>query len=231
MGAEDYPMVEFGSYCQRKLLVTGFVGDVVWAPYAEPTSTMARKDASGSTLGEFRLRHGFVHVPGPFIGATQHDVLLRIAKAPEMQSHRIGGHYDRPIPRRIAEEQGVPRGSFATAKKATTIILHFASLNWSRHSLEDLTRFERRTLRERGIALPYYIGWAARTAQQGCGILARRAAKRLGFHRLEDRIGRVTYNHPRHGNMAFLWALDKIKVRYPKEQSGGPKEARQHIPD
>ena len=165
MGGEDFVFLGFGPHCGRKILLTGFHGDVVWDRHApKPAENLKRKDVSGSNLTELRLRHGFVQVPVPFIGATRHDVQLKIANSEEMRPYQVRGHYDRPIPRRIAEEQGVRRGTFADTKKAGSINLGYLSLFWSPHTLKDLRQFERRVLAEQGIApSSYYLNWAART--------------------------------------------------------------------
>jgi hypothetical protein len=39
-----------------------------------------------------------------------------------MQAYSIGGNYDRPIPRRITEEAGVPRELIGTEKKAVSLL-------------------------------------------------------------------------------------------------------------
>jgi len=41
----------------------------------------------------------------------------------EMMPYTLNNDYDRPIPRRIAEESGVPRELFGQEKKAASILL------------------------------------------------------------------------------------------------------------
>jgi hypothetical protein len=100
------------------ILVTGFHGDKVWDKSAKPNDKIKRGDVSGSSLGEFRLREGFVHLPLPFVGATRHKQIVEISNSAALSSYSVGGPYDRPIPRRIGEEAGVPRHLFGQKKKA-----------------------------------------------------------------------------------------------------------------
>lgn len=123
MGAGDIVYSCFEPDLAGALLLTGFHGDKVWAKDVKPNGVLERGDTSGSTLGEFRLRTNFVHVPVPFIAGRQHPSTARIGKSPEMAPYSVGGSYDRPIARRIAEEAGVPRDAFGTKKKAVSILV------------------------------------------------------------------------------------------------------------
>jgi hypothetical protein len=123
MGGEDVIYSAFGSAVAGSVLLTGFHGDKIWSRDAKPNAVLARGDISGSSMGEFRLRTGFVHLPVPFIGALRHADIAAIGKSPEMAPWGVGGSYDRPIPRRIAEEAGVPRSKFGMTKKAASMLL------------------------------------------------------------------------------------------------------------
>jgi hypothetical protein len=80
---------------------------------------------AGASLAEFRLRVGFVHFPVPQSHHRLLPDLQRLSASVEMVPWRIGGEYDRPIPRRIVEEAGIPRELFAVEKKAITQIFHY----------------------------------------------------------------------------------------------------------
>jgi len=56
------------------------------------------------------------------MGARQKTDIVRITESSEMDSWRLGNTYDRPIPRRIAEEAGVPRHLFGQDKMASAVI-------------------------------------------------------------------------------------------------------------
>lgn len=70
----------------------------------------------GCALTDFRMRVGFLHLAVPGIGAIYAPALYRLTESDEMRPWRVGGRYDKPIPRRIAEEAGVPRHFFGVSK-------------------------------------------------------------------------------------------------------------------
>jgi hypothetical protein len=122
MGGEDLAYAAFENEVEGSVLLTGFHGDKIWSKGADPRDFLERGDVSGSSLGEFRLRCGFVHVPVPFIGALHHRAVASISDSEDMAPWSIGGWYDRPIPRRIAEEAGIRRTSFGQSKKAASLL-------------------------------------------------------------------------------------------------------------
>lgn len=116
------------------LLLTGNLGEVWYTSEAIgkarlPTfnDELIRWDHAGHGLGEVRLNAGMVQVAVPFIGARNRREILEITDDSSMDEYRLGGSYDRPIPRRIAEEAGVPREMFGQTKLAS--IVHLPSPN------------------------------------------------------------------------------------------------------
>src|SRR2546430_12333834 len=69
-------------------------------------------------LSEIRLKSGFGNVAVPALLARGIRDLAALSAAPEMAPWRRGGTYDRPIPRRILEEAGIPPRLFGGRKKA-----------------------------------------------------------------------------------------------------------------
>jgi len=132
--ADGFPEVEFlgwaaqelglAAHLERRLVFTGFNGDKVWDRNCkEVTPNIVRGDSSGHHLSEFRLRLGWLHLPVPFLGCTGHPFIHRISTSPEMEPWSLKNHYDRPIPRRLLEEAGVPRNEFGITKQAAGIDL------------------------------------------------------------------------------------------------------------
>jgi len=121
--SEDLFFSVFEPHLAGAILFTGFHGDKVWDVGCPSGPMIVRGDASGSGLDEFRKRVGFVNVPVPYIGAVHAGQIARIGEAAEMQPYRVEGDYDRPIPRRIAEEAGVPRALFGVRKRAGSVII------------------------------------------------------------------------------------------------------------
>ena len=104
-----------------RLLFTGYHGDRVWSIAPGYVSDhIVRGDPSGGSLLEFRLSTGFQHLPLPFAGCLNQTDVFAIATSPEMASWSVGGNYDRPIPRRVAETAGVPRHLFGQHKRAAS---------------------------------------------------------------------------------------------------------------
>jgi hypothetical protein len=102
-------------------LFMGHHGGMVWSlalasQYLGPD--MSSVDAVGVPMCEARLVAGFVMVALPYVGAEGVRSLLAIGKSRQMQPWRVGGDYDRPIPRRIGEEAGIPRNAFGVRKQA-----------------------------------------------------------------------------------------------------------------
>jgi hypothetical protein len=120
-GGGDVVMTELDGMLPSRLLLTGYHGDKIWARDDAATPYIVRGDTSGASLGEFRLHIGFQNLPIPFVGCTQHESIEKISNSREMQPWSLGDiQYDRPIPRRIVEEAGVPRLLFGQRKKFIT---------------------------------------------------------------------------------------------------------------
>jgi hypothetical protein len=121
--------LSFGENLGGKLLFTGFHGDKVWDKNCEKVARdLVRGDASGASLTELRLKVGFCHLPVPFIGADSHPSIHVISNSGEMERWSLHNFYDRPIPRRIVEECGVPRDLFGQEKRAAGVVVPEESL-------------------------------------------------------------------------------------------------------
>jgi hypothetical protein len=108
-----------------RILLTGDHGDTAWDRCSPRVSREIRRGDPGSSLIEFRSRVGFLLLPVPFIGIVHHPELHTLSNGPEMRPWSLGRErYDRPVPRRIAEEQGVPREAFGQAKRAIAQTFH-----------------------------------------------------------------------------------------------------------
>ena len=123
MGVTDACLKAPEEVLAGRTLLTGFHGDDIWAPSMSAFPDLVRDSADGSSLGEFRLRVGYLHVPVPMLGFRRAVWLRGLSLSEEMRPWRLNrGYYDRPIPRRIAEEAGVPRELFGQVKHAAAMI-------------------------------------------------------------------------------------------------------------
>jgi hypothetical protein len=111
-------------WLQGRLLCTGMHGDHVWATDAADVDRPLRRPShEGLALSEARLSLGCLHLPLPFWGARNLQTLRAISRSPEMHPWDLGGDYNRPIPRRMVEEAGVPRELFAQEKRMAHVTL------------------------------------------------------------------------------------------------------------
>lgn len=107
--------------CEVAVVFTGYNGGMVWDVDLRSTylsDQIKRKDTAGLSLSEIRLKSGFINAPIPFLFARRVPDLVEISRDPEMEPWRLHKAYDRPIPRRILEEAGVPRQVFGMRKKS-----------------------------------------------------------------------------------------------------------------
>lgn len=146
-GGDDTVMAGLSGRLRHRMLFTGFTGDSLWATHSHDPALSKEyrmRFPSGSCLQEFRLREAFIHLCVPLLTFTRHDDLERISNSEEMKPWRIGGSYDRPIPRRMAEDAGVPRHAFGMEKRAITQPFWLQRANaetLSPASLDDFTAF------------------------------------------------------------------------------------------
>ena len=122
-GADDYSYKNMVAALGRRVVVTGFYGDLVWDPTFEPNTVFSGSDVSGRSLQEARLREDFIHIPVPMIRARRHPEIAAVSRLDEMRPFLLGSGYDRPISRRILEERGVPRSSFGRTKRAANMLV------------------------------------------------------------------------------------------------------------
>jgi hypothetical protein len=199
---------------RRSTLLTGYWAGWQWA--------MADRDefrlhvpstTAGTSLTEFRLRTDFYDVPLPVFGAALPLDAPSLLDLPEMDPFRVGGgaYYDRPIPRRLIEEAGIPRGSFATTKRAVNVALQH----------EGLDRFSpgtRRAVAEFAAAEGRALPAATRSPLSKRERLALRYAGRLradllvrGIQRRRDAL---QHFEPELGTLLFRWAVNEVRPRY-----------------
>lgn len=109
---------------KNHVVLTGFNGDVLWGMNTPIRDNLERAETSGSSIYEFRLRQGFVHVPVAMILNKISSNIREISHSEEMARFVLKGtEYNRTIPRRIAEEMGVGRTQFGVKKAAASTMV------------------------------------------------------------------------------------------------------------
>ncbi len=102
------------------ILLTGNYGGEAWERLNNKGGPgMVTFDSAGFDMIHFRTRVGFLYLAVASIGYSRFASIRRITDSPEMRPWSLDRQeYDRPIPRRIVEEAGVPRQRFGQKKMA-----------------------------------------------------------------------------------------------------------------
>jgi hypothetical protein len=191
------------------LLFTGFYGDIIWSRGTARPELMRRTDSSGARFSEGRLHHGVLLCSPVFWGCEKEQQVLALAHATEMSPWRLGTRYDRPVPRRILEEAGLPRNSFARGNKAASYNRPYRK-PFSAELQQDFASF----LKERG-------------RNPGSWLSERLAYILTGldyylFSRLPEkmRFSSVDWSGNPSATDFFLWANRRLKNHYLSSLSG-----------
>ena len=196
------------------VLFTGFLGDEVWdrnlGERRFQDEGIIRGDTTALMLSEIRLKSGFVNVAVPALCARRVQDLAVLSESTEMAPWRLGTRdYDRPIPRRLLEEAGVPRALFAGRKKA---VVH--AYTWPRH---------------RALRPSYFVDVRARYGWRPGFVYLHGAANRVAFwwfrayHLLRRKLwGIETPKTPAvlvgaqydFAHLQFLWAARTLSERF-----------------
>jgi hypothetical protein len=133
------------------VLLTGVLGEMWYNANSTPPALLAlvndqleRWDLSCHSLSEARLHIGYVHAPAPYIGARSRKSIFELTNSESMRQWSIGGDYDRPIPRRLGEDAGVPRHLFGQTKLATVVELQPPYLPHGKLLKKEFFNFVRR---------------------------------------------------------------------------------------
>lgn len=192
------------------LLVSGFFGDGMWWRLRPPRPLLWRSDQSGSTLGEWRMRVGFVHVPLPCFGSHDYRVTNAISRSAEMRPWALGGRNDKPIPRRILEDAGIPRGTFGEPKRAASATIHVdgpaAMAAASRASVEAFAAAQGRTVTFRRRR---FRKWRKALMRAMRSLRLEPVARRI-----EHAKHQLAVLEPEFGNLLLRWAVATVRPRY-----------------
>ena len=126
---DDLPFYTFKDQLCGTVLFNGVHGDTIWNRVTADRQ-WRHIGAAGASMQEFRLRAAFVQVPLPFFGCDAQRVISKISQSQEMEPWTLWNDYDRPIPRRIVEEAGIPRELFGMQKMAVTVAMGIDGANY-----------------------------------------------------------------------------------------------------
>jgi hypothetical protein len=144
------------------------------------------------------------------LGGLQQPGMSVIRSSAKMKDWAVGGEYDEPIARRLAEDAGVPRASFGQEKMAVSQRIHAFGLDAM--SASGRKSFEAFAGPEALAKLPRKD--AVRRRHR---FLIRAAAK---LHvdplaaGLRERVRQAVHHEPVLGSLLFRWAVEETRPRY-----------------
>ncbi len=207
---EDVVFADMGFDIHQTVLVTGFFGDGMWWLNRPHRPLFWRLEQAGHSLPEFRLRTGFIHVPLPWFAANEMYNVGEISNSPEMRPYVLGMDNDRPVPRRILEEAGVPRGTFADAKRATSAAIHTQGINAMSPAARDSLAAFAAAHGERIVFKPRpFAPWRRVVFHRARTLKLRRISKWV-----EKPRRKAQRQPPEFGNLVLRWAVNVVSPRY-----------------
>jgi hypothetical protein len=225
-GGEEVVFAPLADVLGGRTLYTGYLGDAVWNRVSRRVNTeLLMLYPGGSSLTEFRLRSGFIHFPVPTLGYIRHPSIYAISNSETLRPWVLGTDYDRPIPRRLLEEAGVPRTAFGRTKKAITQPLwNTDALDrvFTPRSYEDFRRYVQRfpifeggidRLTFRALRAAYEVNLRVNWRLQALG-------KPLGIHVDERPLVSERYSQELGPSaLTFHWGVNRLRSRY--AETGG----------
>ena len=216
----------------NSLVLHGSLGDDIWdvivGDWGEGLSQPGAGLFSPAGLHEYALRAGVVFFAVPTIGAVHFEEIRRITESDEMAPWIIGVPYERPIPRRIIEEAGVPRGSFATHKRATAQVPTDGLLG-----PDAAADFERFWHAARASQTPARrLAWRIETATL-VPLMARSNTilfKIRGLLRVRKWLREWMRHRAVPQAYRFHWAVNRLIDRYASELRAAPPDSRPEVP-
>jgi hypothetical protein len=201
-----------------RLVLTGFGGDRIWDRDSRRVSDdLPRRDQSGLSLSEYRLRVGFIHCPVPYLGARQLAEIRALGRSAELARWTVRAESRRPICRRVLEESGVPRQAIAVYKRAASVLFFRRDSFLAGAALSDYTRWLEHELRaptERGLLAPARA-LARITAPRLYELATRLPSWSRLLRPLAHRVATFGDREPRFRYL-FPWALRRATDAYVK---------------
>ncbi|TDI11797.1 MAG: hypothetical protein E2P04_07155 [Acidobacteria bacterium] len=210
-------------HLRARLLFVGDFGDNMW--------TRGRRSSchvtSFMTCKEFRLRTGFLVAAPAYFAMHAIPTVRTIANSDEMVPWRVDSRYDRPIPRRIIEESGVPGTAIARNKQAHGHIWSPDARSMTDGGRRDYQAYlrhlevhagKRQLSRSR---LQHRLARASLSARRGL----RKRLKRLRRYFPDLAVYRVPRVRDWEYCFLFQWGLERTRERYRIQASAATEVA------
>ena len=218
----NVPMTAMENALSGMLYINGSSGDTYWKDGSQrETHHHAQAWSSGMTgisQLEFRLRVGYITLTPAYVAARHTDAMRRIITSAEMKPWSVGGKYDRPLPRRIAESGGVPREMFGIRKIGTAHASLTKARYFSKSGITSFTAFKKQMhyragwLRTHGYHLIYSLHYFLeyRLLKRKQRIVPSSPSQR----RFPFLLNNPPFKCPYQFTFAFQWAFEELKERY-----------------
>jgi hypothetical protein len=186
------------------LLFSGFLGDGLWGNKGPQAEFLRRPGGgAGARFGECRLELGVLNCSPAYWGCRKESQVHALSQRKEMLPWTLGTGYDRPVPRRLAEEAGIARDSFGIRKRLSSFDRRYGRpLSADLH--EDFERF----MEERGDrAVPGFLEGVSLVLRGVDSLILRKLPGAVRFSCREW----VALPNP---SLFFIWANERRKNRY-----------------
>ncbi len=207
----------FEELYSNKILFMGIRGDSIWNKNAKEPNCyfdFGKTKCSTEHNTEHFLRTNTILINIPLMFGYNWPKIKEIANSVEMYDYSIGGNYDRPIPRRIIESNGINRNEFGQHKKGAGICYHFDTLKsmknkMSPYSYQSLMKFKRQLSQNNFLKILKYLKF-----------YINHYPVYLNYFLYKLKLPTITGNIKYSGNpistLLILWGIDEIKKRYRK---------------
>jgi hypothetical protein len=130
-----------------------------------------------------------------------------------MHPWRVGGRYDRPIARRIAEEGGIPRQAFGQRKSAAATWWTLRPKAASQENYAEFRRAHRRSADRSADLVHGLFYWLSRRWLY-LGRLATRVLRKAGIHVQIPQVVPLRFTEPAAEAQLVQWGISIVRRRY-----------------
>ena len=219
--------ISFGAFkddMKNNLVYSGENGDFIWCKNKSFQNINDEYHIVWSNseigLGESHLHQEYIPVPMTNYGIRHWKDLYRISNSQEMEAWSIHTEYDRPIPRRILEEHGVPRESFGNTKYGAGF---FYAFDWEKRILRRMSDnsaqdFDKFVKKNRNMSsIKSYIRYIWATKYNYLNALLQKLHLGQGISTPDNKVEKI-YSVPNPFAAKYLipWAGEKMIDNYRK---------------
>ena len=205
-----------------RVLLSGAHGGNVWERNGKDVNAeLKRAFLPDTAKKEFRLRVGFIILAVAFMGAVKHSQIHKISNSKEMQPWILNKDYDRPIPRRVAEEAGIARKMFGYQKGGGVgSSLRFGNLYFLKKvmpasSFAQFAYYYHQTKKKRRVSLSIYLTRSLSYLIYMASIASKRrnsiSLEKIFFIKKWKRQYKCSPWAP---SFLFHWGIEKVSSRY-----------------